>query len=364
MGPDTPTDRDEGDRPTGDPDRPGGGERPGEGRPGAGEPPGGGEPPGDRADRPGDGDTPDPHPILADLRRADGGSAWTRFTSGFTLSFRAVALLKDRPGLWPYVLVPALINAVLFVGAVTLLVLNAGTVVGWVWSPPAVEAWYDWALRIAWYLLVALVVALSVGVSYVLTLLVGGLVAGPFRDALSTRAERILLGTDDLPEDDESFLVGTVRGVVSDLLVIGAYVLVMLPVVLLNLVPAVGSVASSLLGTVVSAFFLAFEFANDPLDRRDRSVGERFALLRERRATAFGFGFGTTFLFWIPLLNFLTIPLAVVGGTAMGIALDEWDRDGEDPGGRDGDRDGEAHEGGDAHGDRDGGTRTDRDPGE
>ncbi|PSQ16509.1 hypothetical protein BRD00_11000 [Halobacteriales archaeon QS_8_69_26] len=269
------------------------------------------------------GERREPHPILTDLRRAEGGSTRTRFTTGFSLSYRAFAFLKDRPGLWPYVVVPAAINATLFVVAVVLLALNAERAVGWVWSAPAVEAWYDWLFRLLWYLLLALAVALSVGVSYVLTLLVGGLIAGPFRDALSTRAERILLGTDDLPGDEGSFVVDTVTGVLSDLLVIAAYCAVMLPVVLLNLVPAVGSVVSTLLGSLVSAFFLAFEFSNDPLGRRGRGLRERFGLLRERRATAFGFGFGTTLMLWVPLLNFLTIPLAVVGGTALGIALDE-----------------------------------------
>lgn len=277
----------------------------------------------DRATGPGD------HPLVDGLYAIDRESVWSQFSRSFLLPFRAARLLVARRDLWPYVVVPALVNVVLFVGFVTLFWLNLDTVVGWLWSPPAVEAWYDWLFRLAWYLLLALVGVLSAGLSYVLALLVGGLVAGPFRDALSARSERILLGTDEVPDDGDTLLAGTLRGLASDLLVIGAYCTVMVPVVLLNLVPAVGSVAASLLGTVVSALFLAFEFSSDPLGRRGRGLSERVALIDERRPMALGFGVGTSLLLWIPFLNFLTIPVAVVAGTAMGVVLDEWDRAGD-----------------------------------
>lgn len=266
------------------------------------------------------------HPMLEAFRHLDRSSGRQRMLQGLSLPLRSARLIATHPSLWPHVVVPALINLALFVGATFLFVSYSGTIVGWLWTAPPVDQWYDWVYRFGWYLLVAVVAILSIGAAYVLTLLAGAIVASPFNEFLSMNTEKILLNRDELPERDESVAWGVLRGIGSSIFVLGSYCVVMLPVLLLNLVPGVGQFVASLVGTVVSAMFLALEYSDAPLDRRGRGLREKFELLEGDRALTFGYGFGTTLVLWVPFVNFATIPIAVVGGTALGIVLDEWER--------------------------------------
>lgn len=263
--------------------------------------------------------------LLERLRDLGDGSMTRRIFQGFLLPFRAIVFLFKQPSLWPLVIIPALINILLFGGSLYLLVTNVETVVELLWIEPVVDAWYDWARKILWYGLVGLVAILSIGAAYVFVLLLGGIVASPFNDLLSDRVETILLDRDAPPEREESIVWGIVRSIGSSLFILGSYCVVMAPILMLNLVPAVGQVAATMLGAGVSALFLTMEFTDSPLDRRGRGLRQKFELIEGNRDVAIGFGLGATLLFWLPVFNLLTIPFAVVGGTALGIAMHDWD---------------------------------------
>jgi CysZ protein len=111
--------------------------------------------------------------------------------------------------------------------------------------------------------------------------------------------------------------------VATTVLVLALYLLAMLPVVLLNLVPVVGSAAASAVGTVVSTFFLTLEYADFAMARRGYGLTDRLRLLRRHLPTTLGFGLGTALLLYVPVLNLLGMPVAVVGGTVVAVALDE-----------------------------------------
>ena len=261
------------------------------------------------------------HPLLGRVRAARHGSAVGRFVAAFTLPMRAARFLAARRALWPLVLVPALINIVLFAGALWFVLGGADDLLGTWWAKPALETWIDWLWRGLWY--VAWLVALVLGVvlAYVGVLLVGGIVASPFNDALSERTETALTGRAEVPQPGETFLGGVLRSVGSAIAITAIYGVLVGPVLLLNLVPVLGSVAATILGVLLGGFFVALEYADTVFGRYGLSLGEKFRLLRADKALAFGFGLGASLLLMIPLLNFLVIPIAVVGGTAIGLVL-------------------------------------------
>lgn len=272
-----------------------------------------------------DSDTNDS--MLDSLKDVGSRSMWARLFHGLLLPLRAARFLIREPKLWPLVVIPAIINIALFAGSAYLLVSYAPTIVDWVWIEPVVDAWYDWLLKAAWYLLVAIVSVLTVLASYIFILLIGGIIASPFNDALSSRVEARLIDADSPPERDENLVWGIIRSIGSSLFILGSYCVVMAPILLLNLVPGVGQVAATFLGTGVSSMFLTMEFIDPPLDRRGSGLRQKFEAIEGNRDIALGFGFGTSLFLWIPFMNLLTIPIAVVGGTALGIALDDWERE-------------------------------------
>ncbi|MFB6351579.1 MAG: hypothetical protein ABEN55_10185, partial [Bradymonadaceae bacterium] len=61
-----------------------------------------------------DADDNETTPLLNRLRDLGDGSMSRRILQGFLLPFRAIKFLARQPALWPLVIVPALINILLF----------------------------------------------------------------------------------------------------------------------------------------------------------------------------------------------------------------------------------------------------------
>lgn len=245
-----------------------------------------------------------------DSDRLHRGSAPSRFVRAFVLPWRGLGLLRRQRRWWPWALAPAAVHLVLFVAAAWGVAAGADAVVAAWWAQPE-----GGLLQAAWYAAVAVAVAVGLGLAYVLTLLVGGVLASPFVDALSERAEALLAGA---AAEGGS---GVVRSIVASAAVLGLYVLLLLPVLLLNAVPVLGSLAATALGALLGAFFLALEFAGGVLERRGLGLRARLRLLRRHLALTLGFGLGAALMLWVPFVNLLVLPAVAVGGTALGLAL-------------------------------------------
>ena len=71
--------------------------------------------------------------------------------------------------------------------------------------------------------------------------------------------------------------------------------------------------------------FITMEYNDILLERKGFRMKAKFGRVWEERSLTLGFGAGTNLLLAIPLLNFMCIPLAVIGGTAMGLCLEQWE---------------------------------------
>lgn len=261
------------------------------------------------------------HALLAAVESAADSGTAGRLFGGLMLPLRAVRFLMGNPKLWVYVAIPALINIVLFIGSLYFLGTRMDWLLEYIWAEPILDAWYDYLLKGIWYLLVA---AMTLLISYVIVIVVGGIVASPFNDALSEHVEDRLLPEHRIVRDEEDSIAwGILRSIAASAAIMGTYAAVMVPVLLLNLIPGFGQVASTGIGAVVSAFFLTLEFTDATLDRRGNRLRDKVGMINSNRTLSLGFGFGSSLLMWVPFLNFLTIPIAVVAGTAVGVVFDE-----------------------------------------
>ncbi len=259
--------------------------------------------------------------LIENLRGVRDRSTLHRVGEGLLLPIRSARLLMQTPRLWLYALAPALINLVIFVMVALGLVWYTPSIVDYFW--PQLDTWSAWYGQILWYVVVTLVVVLTFVLSYLVALLVGGIAASPFVDALSEASESMLIEGDQIPRRDESLIRSVVRAVVSSVVVLVSYVLVMVPVLLIHVIPLLGSVAATILGMGVSALFLTLEYTDAPLDRRGHDLREKFELLDQHRALSLGFGLGASLLFGVPVVNVFTIPVVVIGATALAIVLAE-----------------------------------------
>ena len=248
------------------------------------------------------------------------GNPFRRWFLGFSYPFRGLRYLLTRPVLWPWAIAPLIITIALLVGAGILTWWLTPHVVGWLWAQPA-GGW----LYVLWQVVVTCV-TLLVFVLCALTLyLLSSLVASPFFDQLSEKVEIIERG----PREEVSwkqFFLELWTSILHSLLSLALWLILMLFGALLNLIPGIGSVIDFVFVTVCTAFLLSREMMEGPMSRRNYSFRQKLAFVWKHRAIAQGFGTGTAILLWIPLMNLLTMPIAVVGGTRLFLRIEDQER--------------------------------------
>lgn len=145
--------------------------------------------------------------------------------------------------------------------------------------------------------------------------LASGLLALPFNELLSESVERIELG-DNGEESTWKQVAGDIGlSVAHSILGVTLWLVVMIPIFMLNLIPAVGSFAAAILAWLATALFLARELMDSPLSRRRMGFAHKVKLAWGHRETLLGLGGVAAMMLWVPMLNFLMMPVAVTAGT-------------------------------------------------
>ncbi len=85
----------------------------------------------------------------------------------------------------------------------------------------------------------------------------------------------------------------------------------------LHLIPGMGSVLWTVLGSLWTMIWMAGEHLAAPMTRHLYPFAEVRRMLRERRALCLGFGAGVYLLLWVPVLNTFFLPVAIVAGTLL-----------------------------------------------
>ncbi len=216
--------------------------------------------------------------------------------------------LLRQPGLRRYVLLPVVINVLVFLA------------IGWIgysqfsalldWMLPE-SGWLSFLRWILWPLF-ALTMAL---ITFYTFTLVANLIAAPFNGLLAERVEQLLTGT--LHDQPNSPLWKTVLPLmVSELRKLGYFLIRGLPLLILTLIPGINLIASPL-WLLFSAWYLCLEYLDYPMGNAGYSFPKPLETMRDMRYTALGFGGGVTLLMMIPLLNLVAMPAAVAGATAL-----------------------------------------------
>ena len=237
----------------------------------------------------------------------------TAFLQGAKLPLEAAAFLSQRPKLWILVMIPLIINLVIFISLISWGFSEfAQTLEGWLEGN---QAWYwtalRWTARIFFWLVILVVV-------YFIFTPVSLLIAAPFNDFLAERVERAF---GFQIEDNRFFLKAllveaaySIYSTAKTLLLFSVVFLMLLP---LNFVPVGGSIAYAAAAFLWAMWCSALEFTSYAADRRHIRFRDRWQLLRHHAAAALGFGLVTVLLLMIPFLNILIVPVSAVGGTML-----------------------------------------------
>lgn len=218
--------------------------------------------------------------------------------------------LINRPGVRIYVVIPLLINVLVFA---LLFWVVSGYFGGWVDSLiPGLPEWLAW---ISWLLWLFFGIAVAIVMFFTFTLL-ANIIGAPFNSLLAEAVERHLTG-EQLPSPSfTEILKGAPAMMLDELRKQMYYVGWMVVLLLLYLIPLV-NLAAPFVWVVFSAWVMALQYCDYPMGNHQLKGEEQRKRLREHRWEALGFGGMALLATLIPLFNFLVMPVSVAGATAL-----------------------------------------------
>jgi CysZ protein len=176
------------------------------------------------------------------------------------------------------------------------------------WLP----GWLDWLSWLVWALLAAL---LCIVAFYSFTL-VANFIGAPFNGRLAEKIEQRLIGYAPPSSGQVYTAAGIKNAIHSELDKLGYLLSRSLPLLILSFIPVI-NVFAPLLWLLFGAWMLALEYLDYPMGNHGIPFAEQRLKLRQRPLLALGFGITVCALTFIPLINFLAMPVAVSGATRL-----------------------------------------------
>lgn len=219
--------------------------------------------------------------------------------SGFGLIFQS--------GIRRYVIIPLLINTVLFAGAIYLLSAQMGN-----WMQQLLPQWLSWLEWLIWPLF-AITILLIVFFTFTL---VANLVSAPFNSYLSASVEYKLTGAKPENLVSEPVWKTVVRTVGAEISKTIYFLLWLIPLALLTVIPVI-NLAAPFAWFLFAAWSFSIEYMDSPLGNRGLLFKDVREYNRDNRMRSLGLGTGVFLMTSVPVLNFLAMPVAVCAATKM-----------------------------------------------
>lgn len=216
--------------------------------------------------------------------------------------------LIRRPSLRRFVVMPLLINTLLFSGAIAVGIHYFDSFMeqllpnGWQWLE-----WLLWPLFIITMMLITF---------YSFTL-IANFICSPFNTLLAEAVERELTGS--VANNQTSMmhaLKETPATLWNEARKLGYFLLRALPLLLLFLIPGLNLLAP-LIWFAFSAWLLSLEYLEYPMGNHCIQFPQQRQILKQHRLSSLSFGAAVMVLTMIPVVNFIAMPLAVAGATAL-----------------------------------------------
>lgn len=226
---------------------------------------------------------------------------------GLFLPLRGLRLLT-RSGLRRYVLVPAFLNAAIFL----LLAYLAA-----VYFEQFMARWLpteSWLAFLRWPLWLLFAAAYALIVFQVFTL-VANLLGAPFNALLAARVEETLTGTAP-PHQPASLAASIAPAIAGELGKIWYLLSRSAPLLLLFLVPGLNLLAP-IAWLAFGFWFLAVEYGDYPMGNHGLDPAAQRRHLRGRRVKSLAFGAGVAALMLIPGIQLAAMPAAVAAATCL-----------------------------------------------
>ena len=229
------------------------------------------------------------------------------FAAGFRYVLSGFGLIL-KPGIRLFVLIPLLINAILFAGVIIYGAAMLDTFIN-----SYLTGWLEWLRWLLW----PLFIIITLTIVFFCFSIVANLLAAPFNGFLAEAVETHLTGSaigesngfKQLPNE-------IIKAIKSESRKFIYFIVRVIPLVILFFIPFI-NFAAPFLWFLFGAWMMTLEFLDFPMGNHGIIFPELRRKMKTRRQLGIGFGVGVMVLIMIPVINFIAIPVAVCGATNM-----------------------------------------------
>ena len=240
------------------------------------------------------------------------------FLLGLSALKSGFALIRVK-GIRRFVVIPILVNVIVFIGLGWLLSGLFGELLSGIsWLHPDPDSWLGW-LADKFLVLIWIIFGAAVLIIFTYTFsLVANLIAAPFNSLLAQKVEAHLGGTLEHDSGDSfSHILKSLSHILRSEIGKVLYLLFwIIPVLLLYVIPGI-NILAPFVSFLFGAWMLSLEYADYPMGNNGYLFGQIKKTMRANRNMALGFGSAVTLLTAIPVINLIAMPVAVAGATSL-----------------------------------------------
>ncbi len=235
---------------------------------------------------------------------------------GFSYFFEGFSLIL-KPGIRQWVLIPLLINTLLF----SVLIYYA-----WLYFPIAVKfvgasvqsglpSW-AWLIQLMRWLLLPLFFMFALFILFFAFTFTAHLIGEPFNALLAAAVEKHLTGKPVKFSSSDSWFKQIISFITEKVGKLFYYLKWAAVLLIISFIPLI-NIISPILWFLFGAWFACLEYADAPLGNHNYNFLAQRKLLAKKRMLSLGFGSAAFIAMLIPLINFLVMPIAVAAATSM-----------------------------------------------
>lgn len=237
---------------------------------------------------------------------------FSAFARGFGYLLQGASLLP-RKGIRIHLLIPLLINIVLFMLGSWLLFTELSDFID---SYTSFLPDWEWIAGLM-YLLKVMVFTAAITVVFMVVSMLALLVAAPFNAVLAKSVEKHLLGEFvNESEISRSVMAQVPHLVMEEVRKIIYFIIRAIPLLILFLIPVI-NIGAPALWFAFSAWMLGITYTAYPLENHEIPFKNQHAIVKQKRWATFGFGIAVLLVTMIPFVNLVVMPAAVAGATVL-----------------------------------------------
>ncbi len=230
--------------------------------------------------------------------------------SAFAYLSKGLTILTHRE-IRPFVIVPLLINLIIFIALNIYLFSHMDDLSHWLIS--FLPEWEWLRVSLGW-LISALAIVIVLALSAYSFSFLASIIAAPFNGLLAEKVELLLTGEGPQPESLSKMIPRTLgRELQKIIYFLPRGIAIFIACFVLGFIPILGILAP-IIAFAWASWSLCIQYSDYCFDNHQINFHQMRRELGEKKSISYGFGASIALLTLVPILNFFIMPAAVAGG--------------------------------------------------